>query len=36
MSISLVKHDGLLEIDLDLPARGLMVRATLTVTRAGI
>jgi hypothetical protein len=36
MSISLAKHDGILKVDMDLPARGLMVPATLTVTRAGI
>lgn len=36
MSISLLKHNGLLEIDLDLPARGLMVPVRLSVTRAGL
>jgi hypothetical protein len=36
MSISLAKHAGLLEIDLDIPARGFMVPARLRVTRAGI
>jgi hypothetical protein len=36
VAISLRKHDGSVEVELDLPARGRTVPARLTVTRAGI